>query len=596
MGATRYASVVLTLTFAFESTSAQVVRGAITERVTGLPLTGVLVSIVSIPDSGTVRHTLTNQRGEYALRLSSGGRYIVSAKRIGVARFTTDVLLLTAGESRRLDIALDPFEHKLPVVNVVESGLCFRRNDQRQKIIALWDEVRTALIATGVTRDEQLLDGFLSRYVRTLEPGSLRILEDRRSVSEGFFERPIRSISGDSLQKAGYWGTQDADTVVFYGPDEEVLLSTAFRTGHCFELITGRDAIRGFIGLGFRPKGPSLKGGIEGTLWLDAGTFELRFIEFRYTNLITIPRSSHLGGQVHYDRHASGAWLVRRWFIRMPVFPQVFAVGVEQGPGRLPSRPVLWRILEEGGGLYSHGLRSWDTPGTITGVITDSTGQRPLRGTVVALSGTPFSQEVDSLGGFRFDSIAPGAYTLLASNPDYAVFGQLADDEPLTLESGKEYRATMRAIATTQLRTMLCDAAQAAAPLFSKSPPPPPPNAATVRILITRADSGTALAHFPVWLRWVDPHQGDSTNARTVLQMTQDGAKKTRLQGVQSVSDEIGGVTFCGVPPERQLELVMLRGDDNPAYPEGARAVRIGSFVLRRGELALRSVSVTPPK
>ena len=596
MGGTRWATVVLTLTIAIDSASAQVVRGTVTERVTGAPLPGVLVSVAGVPDSTSVRHTLTNARGEYGLRLSSGGRYQVSAKRIGVARYTSDVVTLRDGEARRMDIVLDQFEHTLPVVNVVETGLCFRRNEQKGRIVALWDEVRTALIATGVTREEQLLNGFLSRYIRTLEPSGLRILEDRRSVSEGYFERPIRSISGDSLQKVGYWGTQDADTLVFYGPDEEVLLSTAFRSGHCFELITGRDAIRGFIGLGFRPKGPNLKGGIEGTLWIDAGNFELRFVEFRYTNLITIPRSPHLGGQVHYEKHPSGAWLVRRWFIRMPVFPEVFTVGVESGPGRLPARPTLWRILEEGGSLYSAGLRSWETAGTITGVITDSTGLVPLRGTVVALSGTPFSTEVDSLGRFRFDSVAPGAYTLLASNPTYALFGQLADDEPLTLEAGKDYRATMRAITATQLQTIICDAARAAAPLFSNAPPPPSPNSATVRILMTRADSGRPLDRLPIWLRWVDPEKAKGSVEPTTLNQHLAGVSKIRLQGIQSITDEMGGVTFCGVPSETTLELTMLRSDDDPAFPEGARAVRIMSFVLKPGELALRSVSVTPPK
>jgi hypothetical protein len=280
----------------------------------------------------------------------------------------------------------------------------------------------------------------------------------------------------------------------------------------------------------------------------------------------------------------------------MPVFPEVVTVDVGLGPGRSTPRPMLWRILEEGGGLYTLGLRSWEPPGTITGVITDSTGQMPLRGTVVGLSGTPFSTEVDSSGRFRFDSIAPGAYTLLASNPTYAMFGQLADDEPLTLESGKEYRATMRAITTTQLRTIICDAARAAAPLFSKEPPPPPPGAATVRILITRADSGMALTRLPVWLRWRDAEQGDTANPIDVRQLLQHKEGKTRLQGVQSMTDDIGGVTFCGVPSETMLELVMLRSDDDPSYTEGARAVRITSFTLKRGELSLRSIGVVPPR
>jgi hypothetical protein len=593
------------LAVAANGAGAQVVRGTVTERVSGLPLAGVVVSVLSATDSlarGGTRHTLTNARGEYGVRLSSGGQYVVSAKRIGVTRFTTTVLTVDNGQTLRLDIALDPFEHKLPAVRVVEVGLCFRRNDQKSQITALWDEVRTALIATGVSREEQLLSGYLSRYVRTLEPGRLRILEDRRTSSEGVFERPMRSISGDSLEKFGYWGKVDSDTLVFYGPDDEALLSPAFRRGHCFELVPEREAIRGFIGLGFRPKGVNLKGGIGGTLWIDAGNFELRFVEFRYTNLITIPRSVHLGGQVHYDRHPSGAWFVRRWFIRMPVFPHV--VTPDRG-GKGSPRPMLWRILEEGGGLYTPGLRSWERPGTITGVVTDSTGRLPLRETVVSLSGTPFSTLVDSLGRFRFDSIAPGAYTLLASNPAYAMFGQLADDEPLTLEAGKEYRASMRAVTTTQLRTMLCDAARATAPLFSRAPPPSPPHAATIRILVTKASDGSSAQRLSVWLRWPDPKpkEGPDTLALLIEKDKTFGPVLgdipgilDRWQGLQSMTDEMGGVTFCDVPADTPLELVMLRSDDDPTSLAGSREVRITSFILKRGELALRTISVVPPR
>jgi hypothetical protein len=212
---------------------------------------------------------------------------------------------------------------------------------------------------------------------------------------------------------------------------------------------------------------------------------------------------------------------------------------------------------------------------------------------------------VDSLGSFRFDSVAPGAYTLLASHPTYAMFGQLADDEPLTLEPGRDYRASMRAITTTQLRLMLCDAARATAPLFSKAPAPPPSHAATVRVLVTTANDGSAAQRLPVWLRWRDakPKEGPDTLALLVEKDKTFGPVVgsipgilNRLDGIQSMTDEMGGVTFCGVPSGTPLELVMLRSDDDPAFLQGAREVRITSFVLKPGELALRSVSVVPPR
>lgn len=574
----RWTVAILALTFVLESAGAQVIRGVVTESVSGLPLAGVLISSASIPDSlrpDGMRNTLTNERGEYALRLSSGGRYVLSAKRIGVARHNTGVLTLQQGETLRVDLILEPFEHRLPVVNVVDVNMCFRKSEQRQQIMALWDEVRTALLATGVSREERRLTGWLSKYQRTLEPKSLRILDDRRSVAEGFFDRPMKSISGDSLRKVGYWHKDEDGSLVFHGPDEEVLLSSAFRTGHCFELITGRDATKGLVGLAFQPRWPKLKGGIEGTLWIDAGNFELRFVEFRY-DIMTIPSNPHIGGQVHYVRLPSGAWLVRRWFLRMPQFP-----------GQVSEVPTVWRLIEEGGGLYTRGLRSWETPGTITGVVTDSMGRHPLLGTVVALSGTPFSVNVDSLGRFRFDSIATGAYTLLASHPIYADFGQLADEEPLTVEAGKESRVGLRAITTTQLRGVVCDAPSAVSPIMSRAQPPSP-DKATVRMLFANVDGTGPIRRLHVWLRWRDAERKTPMNPTTIR-------VEQQFQGIQSATDNAGSVTFCDVPPKTLLELVMLRSDDDPAVPVDKRGV-VASFTLERGDVALKSFQVTPPE
>jgi hypothetical protein len=191
----------------------------------------------------------------------------------------------------------------------------------------------------------------------------------------------------------------------------------------------------------------------------------------------------------------------------MPLFPQVSTLAVPaRRRGRNPASTDSLALAGGGGGLYAPGLRSWETPGTITGVVTDSMGRNPLVGTVVGLSGTPFSVEVDSLGRFRFDSIAPGAYTLLASHPVYADFGQMADDEPLTVEAGKVYRANMRAITSTQLRAAVCDAARAESPILSRSEPPSS-DLATVRILFSNADGSGPVRGLPVWLRWREPEQ-----------------------------------------------------------------------------------------
>ena len=570
--------------------AAQVVRGVVIERVSGARVPGVVVSVASFGDSlrpVEARHALTNARGEYAVALPRAGAYALSAKRIGVARFEAPVFEVRTGETKRIDIVLARFDYRLPVVRVAANNLCIPKQSQFRTIVALWDEVRTALLAAEVSREQHLISGWLTLYNRSLEPQSLRILQDQRSVAQGLYDRPMRSISGDSLAKVGFWRAQDADTLVFYGPDADALLSDAFQSGHCFELVTGSGRYRGMHGLEFRPRRGRNTGSIDGTIWIDAGNFELRFVEFRYANLITIPRNPHLGGEVHFLRHESGAWVVRRWFIRMPQFPEIEPVAVSRGGVVSTSRRAyVYRIIEEGGGLFTPGLQSWEKPGAIAGAVLDSTGRAPLLGSLVSLSGTPFAVAVDSSGAFRFDSIPPGAYTLLASHPDYAGLGQMVDDEPLTLAAGQVYRASLRAITTSQLLETLCGGAR------------PDPDLATVRVLVTHMDSGGTLARLPVWLRWSGAiRKVPVTQAAQLPTFTNDGQDAGKqFSGVETMTDADGAAVFCGVPTYANLELLILRPDDDPSRPSGARVSRVTSFFLSPGEVTVRAVSVRPPR
>jgi hypothetical protein len=321
-------------------------------------------------------------------------------------------------------------------------------------------------------------------------------------------------------------------------------------------------------------------------VWLDAGNFELRLVEFRYTNLITVPSNPHIGGEVHFFRHPSGAWLVRRWFVRMPVFPEVLPAAVARD-GRVTARRrvSVHRLIEEGGGLFTPGLRSWERTASIVGHVTDSSGRIALRGAIVALSGTPYSTEADSTGSFRFEGVPPGAYELLVSDRGYADLGQLAANEPLTLVAGQLHRARMRATATAALRDVLCDAV------------PADHRKATLHLIATHADTGGMLPRLGLWLRWPDPDQSlpvDSMTRRVLDANFKPYA--WRLLGLEAITNESGSVTFCGVPAETLLELLMLKRDDDPSLLEAERFVRVGNFLLKAGEVASRTISVRPPE
>jgi hypothetical protein len=569
--------VALFLAVAFLTTPAhaQVVRGQVTERVSDRPLAGVLVSVGGgALASGDTLYALTDTRGGYAIRLSRAGAYTLAFKRIGVARQLASVTV-ASGETRRVDVSLDAFASTLPMTAVTATNLCLERPAQLQRIVALWDEARTVLRASEVTLRDHSIHGWLSLYQRTLEPRSLRILSDVRSVAEGLYDRPMRSWSAEEIATFGFWGAIEADTLMFLGPDAEVLLADAFHRDYCFLSVDGRGERRGMLGIEFRPRRGLLTHGITGTMWLDMLSFELRFVEFRYAGLVTIPGNLSLGGEVHFAKHETGGWVVQRWHIRMPQFSRVQPAIASGHVSRRP--PVVYRIVEQGGSLYAPTLQSWEAPATVIGTVLDSTGRNPVIGAAVSLSGTPYSTIVDSTGSFRFDNIIPGAYVLLASDPSYVAFGQLAADQPIRLSAGETYRARLTGATTQALRKALCELQ------------PDDEKKAVLRVMAVDADSGSALARLRLWLRWPDPDQKPPADPTT------QGLEQ-RLLGLQSETDATGSATFCGVPAGTRLDLMMLRDDDLSTSADAGRSVRITSFVLDPAALAARTVYVRRPK
>lgn len=560
---------------------AQVVRGGVTERGSGRPLGGVLVSAAAAGTAASrdTVYVLTSPEGQYSLRLPRAGSFVLLFKRIGVARHQSAPIRLGAGESTDLNVELDPLAARLPITDVTATNLCLGKPDQLHAIVALWDEARTVLRASEVTRRDQQVSGWLTKYQRTLDPRSLRILDDQRSVAEGRYTQPMRSADGAFLARVGFWGATSHDTLVFHGPDAAALLSEPFQAGYCFTQVQGSGARKGLLGIEFRPKRGTEVGGITGTMWMDLLSFELRFVEFRYQNLITEPRSPDLGGEVHFVRHGASGWIVQRWHIRMPEFRFVERASQVRGRRVVEQFGVLHRIREEGGSLYSTELQSWEAPGSVRGSIVDSTGRRPLGGAVVSLSGTPFSTVADSTGSFRFDSIVPGPYVLLAANEGYAGLGQLVTDLPLNVDAGKSESVRLRAVSTETLRARLCVVQGAE------------PGATVLRVLAIDADSGHALGALRLWLRWPRPPD-ETTRDSVATGLMEEG----NLLGIQHQTDGNGVATFCGVPSSTPLELVMLRSDDLDLVANGARFVRVTSFVVGHGELVSRTIQVKRPR
>jgi hypothetical protein len=330
---------------------AQGVRGAVRERDSGTPLAGVLMTLtIDSTGAAPVVSALTNDAGAFFLRAPHPGRFRLGAKRIGVLRFESESIELASRDIER-DVQLEALVYRLPTVTVHSDPLCVRRADQAGRVASLWDEASTALEATRISVRDRLVRARVVRYTRDLNPQNLRVETERfMRRTDGVVAQPFVSLPADVLSRNGYWRALPNDSVVYYAPDATVLLSAAFARDHCFSVADGRGERLGLTGMAFEPETRRDVPGVRGTLWLDARTFELRLVEFRYTRLPVANSNRHIGGEVHFAKLSTGAWIVDRWFIRMPRYdstPRTRSTGVPGQPRIVEYR--LLGLIEEGG-------------------------------------------------------------------------------------------------------------------------------------------------------------------------------------------------------------------------------------------------------
>jgi hypothetical protein len=530
---------------------AQVVRGRVTEVNSSAPVAGALVSLLGESSDSSLGGVLTYPSGEYAVRALSPGRYRIAVKRIGVRRFVSAAFDLGAGETRVLDVGIDPVALSLPEVTV--SGLCVTRPRELARISSLWEETRTALEATEISLRDRLIQASISRYAAELDPASLRVLFDWRSDAEILVAQPFTSMSGDSLSALGYWRVLPGDSVEYLAPDASALSSNAFLHDHCFTLAGAPRGRADLVGIGFAPSRDRRLPDITGTIWLDARRFELRSIEFRYTRLPDMPHANRVGGEVHFARLASGAWIVSRWFIRMP---QIVVVPEQVSPRR--------QLREEGGTVITDGVLSSPQASTVSGVVRDSAG-RPIEGAIVRAIGTHRQVVTGANGSFRLDSLASGGTSIVAHTDGYDSFAVLAASRRVELSPGREQRVDLRAPNAVAIRTEACPPSRA--PYLRSFV-----GRAALRLLMVDSASAVPMPGVRFLISW--PAAAEVPDAPA-------DAERYR----QAVTDARGAATFCDLPAGFPLEVSLLGNRTDRSHVmmvELARAGITGRVVIGR--------------
>jgi hypothetical protein len=304
--------------------NAQAVRGIVFERDSVTPARTAIVALVDSAKH-TVARTLTRETGRFYLRAPGLGKYRVQVLRVGFKSVTTSEFVLASDTTIDLMIVFTGAAVNLRTVDVVTGDRCRIPKDMTNAAFRLWEEVGKTLTISAVTREMKVAQMRLEMYSGERIAGDSLPFLDSISIDGGMYSRPFLSISVENLSRLGYIAQQEEDRgtqrvlhTQTFGPDEDVLLSEQFWTGHCFKVVADPKQ-PSLIGLSFEPvESRTKKSDIVGTLWVDRLASGLRSLEYRYTNAPTMWGKDRAGGHMEFLHAPNDMWLISQWEIFTP--------------------------------------------------------------------------------------------------------------------------------------------------------------------------------------------------------------------------------------------------------------------------------------
>lgn len=299
----------------------QTVRGQLVEAGTGKPIEGAFVVLLT-QDSSQVAGVLTDSAGGFLLRAPGAGAYLLRADMIGHRSVFSGPIHLVAGEAvaHRMEAAIQPV--RLAGIDVKGRQRCQIRPSEGAQTATLWEEARKALEIAAYTQRAGLLTYRIRTFHRERDPDHLHVLRGDSTEREGVAGgSPFVSAPADSLAAHGYMRAAGNNYYDYFAPDAAVLMSDSFLDRHCFRVQTKHAPAPGLIGLAFQPIAHRLPD-VDGVIWLDTRTAELRSLDFTYTDLPWSVPSNAAGGHIEFQRVPTGPWIVREWWIRMPLMAE----------------------------------------------------------------------------------------------------------------------------------------------------------------------------------------------------------------------------------------------------------------------------------
>jgi Carboxypeptidase regulatory-like domain len=406
---------------------AQRVAGVVRDSLTGEPLTGAVVSVLDSA-GGLVTRDISDAEGRFSLARLTGSR--LSVIRIGYAPHDTR---LAAGDSS-VTVPMRAIPAALSVVTATSRRVC-PGDTAGGQALALWEQVRSALLASLLARELNAPRIGLMSFSRSREPLRKRIEDETRESKFVVADRPY--VAGRPPWAFAYHGYLTEETGgdrTYYAPDEAVLLDETFAGTHCLRAVSGTNEHRDEIGIGFEPTtadGRDTLVDVKGVLWVDRAVHGLRSLEFEYTGLEPLAAGS--GGELTFRVMPNGAPMIQRWLIHSAILATdaaITATGLRRRPRPRPERTNV-RLLgyqETGGEIgsaeWANGVKWRAAFPQYRGAVVDSLG-RPVSGAVVRLENSTFDDSLftDASGRFNFPPLRLGFYRLYVADSLLAQYG-----------------------------------------------------------------------------------------------------------------------------------------------------------------------------
>jgi hypothetical protein len=556
-----FVPVLALLAFGPDSAHAQAILGQALKEGTGEPVEAALVLIID--EAGEqLGGSLTDANGRFRVALRRATTFYVRVERIGFETVEKGPFNAQGTGTLRIEVLVPETAIELEGIVAEADRQCVVRPGEGEATAQLWDEIRKALTVTELATQEKFFRFEMISYSRELNRNSLDVLSEQRRRITGVTDSPIRSLDADDLSANGYVRYQASGAIDYFGPDANVLLSDRFLGDHCWRIrAPGEEAKLGLVGLAFEPVERGRVSDIEGVMWVEQATGRLLFLEYRFTELPEGIRDERVGGRVEFEELPNGAWIVRRWWIRMPQM----AMQTSNLPGRDPGERelIVAQLLEEGAEvtaidmLSGENVRADATTGGVEGVVFDSLNGGPMPNARVIVSGTQFSGITDNAGTFLLEGIPDGNYTLAVVHPDMIA----RKIPPVSTSVGIRRGTTISVELGTPSRVTLEDR-------YCRPSPEErdgwPNGASALAGSVRDRASGGPLGGSRVRLIW-DSYEQSSVAVRAGG--TGSGFRQV-VDGYEVETDGSGTFRVCGLPPDERITLQVLPagGGERPIF------------------------------